>query len=202
MGFEKLNNLVSKFRATNDQQTFRDIYAEVSTERKTNIRMITRSGYGDGSDASEVFDDTVLKLIRRTDIRDFGKTLSVALKLARLHFYRTSKRRTTRYQVGGKTLFPETIEDDMFDLQEYANDRMYTKKEADQRQLIDFLVNDPSQVDSVTTLIVTNFPKYKSVTALAKALGLNHTTVYRKLRSLASRYDANRFGDLEDYLAV
>lgn len=86
---------------------------------------------------------------------------------------------------------------DPMNLEDYA----LRKKEADQRQLIDSLVNDPSQVDPITTLIVAEFPKYKSITALAKALGLHHEVVKRKLTSLSRRYDANRFGDVRDYLA-
>ncbi|GAA0840637.1 hypothetical protein GCM10008915_36600 [Bifidobacterium pullorum subsp. gallinarum] len=76
------------------------------------------------------------------------------------------------------------------------------KKEADQRELIDFLVNDPSQVDHDTTRIVSQFYKYSSIAALAKALGMHHEVVKRKLRRLSGRYDANRFGDINEYLAV
>lgn len=74
-------------------------------------------------------------------------------------------------------------------------------KRADQRQLIDSLC-DPRQVDYDTTRIVSMFPQYESITALAKALGLHHETVSRKLKRLSRRYDANRFGDLREYLAV
>lgn len=80
--------------------------------------------------------------------------------------------------------------------------RNYTKKEADQRQLIDFLARDPRQVDHDTTLIVSQFSEYDSITALAKALGMHHEFVKRKLRKLSRRYDANRFGDINEYLAV
>jgi hypothetical protein len=80
-------------------------------------------------------------------------------------------------------------------------DKLGKKREDDQRQLIAFL-SDPSQVDSDTTLIVSNFSQHDSITALAKALGMHHETVKRKLRKLARRYDANRFGDINEYLAV
>lgn len=88
----------------------------------------------------------------------------------------------------------ETTEDGYF--------RRRYKKKADQRQLIDFLVNDPTQVDRETRLIVSQFSQYDSITALAKALGMHHEFVKRKLRKLSARYDANRFGDIYDYLAV
>lgn len=92
------------------------------------------------------------------------------------------------------------IRDEVAEVEPRVINRMYRKKEADQRQLIDFLVNDPVKVDTVTTLIVTEFSKYPSITALAKALGLHHEVVKRKLLALSRKYDANRFGDIRDYL--
>jgi DNA-directed RNA polymerase specialized sigma24 family protein len=98
---------------------------------------------------------------------------------------------------------------DDYNLEDHVYDRLYKKKEPDKRKLIESLL-DPHQVDTVTTLIVTNMlrcdnngvPQYPSITALAKALGLHHEVVKRKLRALSRRYDANRSGDVEDYLAV
>lgn len=87
-----------------------------------------------------------------------------------------------------------------YDLEEEVIQRFSKKKEADKRQLIDFLLQS-AKTDDVTTAIVTNFSQHKSITALAKALGLHHEIVKRKLRSLSRHYDANRFGDINDYLA-
>ncbi|MCY1105818.1 sigma factor [Shouchella clausii] len=70
---------------------------------------------------------------------------------------------------------------------------------ADQRQLIDSLC-DPRQVDNVTTAIVTNFSRYDSIRALAKALNIDHKLASRRLRKLARNYDAELFGDYRDYL--
>ncbi|MGG4217533.1 NUMOD1 domain-containing DNA-binding protein [Paenibacillus jamilae] len=86
---------------------------------------------------------------------------------------------------------------DSFDLE----NSVVNKREDDQRQLIAYL-SDPAQVDTVTNSIVTMFSQYDSITALAKALGIHHETVSRKLRKLSRRYDANRFGEVRDYLAV
>jgi DNA-directed RNA polymerase specialized sigma subunit len=74
-------------------------------------------------------------------------------------------------------------------------------KKADQRQLIDSLT-DPAKVDATTTEIVEAFSQYKSITALGKALGLNHNTVKRKLNRLSRNFDESVFGDYRDYLAV
>lgn len=87
--------------------------------------------------------------------------------------------------------------EDIIDAATKYNEPKTTK--ADQRQLIDFLL-DQTQVDNVTTAIVTNLPKYRSPRALAKALGLDHKKVDRRLRKLARNYDAELFGDYRDYL--
>ncbi|MHA7964955.1 hypothetical protein ACX93W_12500 [Paenibacillus sp. CAU 1782] len=94
-------------------------------------------------------------------------------------------------------LLPRAARSD-FDLEGEA----LQKTEVDQRQLVDFLAGNINDLDPITALIVTEFSKYKSVNALAKALGLHHEDVKRKLRRLSRRYDANRFGDYCDYLAV
>ncbi|WP_068616504.1 sigma factor [Paenibacillus tuaregi] len=90
---------------------------------------------------------------------------------------------------------------------EFVEERVFQrmrKKEADQRQLIDFLIHS-GPPDATTTAIVEAFktaPASASDTAIAKSIGIHHETVKRKLRKLSRRYDANRFGDLNEYLAV
>lgn len=92
----------------------------------------------------------------------------------------------------------ETLEvEDIIDAATMYNEPKTTK--ADQRQLIDSLCDHP-KVDDVTTEIVTNFPKYRTPNALAKALGLDFNQVDRRLRKLARNYDAEKFGDFRDYL--
>lgn len=82
-------------------------------------------------------------------------------------------------------------------------DCILNKKEADKRQLISFLLESAKiQNDPTMTAIIEEFPRYKSITALGKALGLHHEVVKRKLRGLSRYYDANRFGEVNDYLAV
>ncbi|MGQ0416339.1 sigma-70 family RNA polymerase sigma factor, partial [Bacillus sp. HC-TM] len=93
----------------------------------------------------------------------------------------------------------ETLKDD-FDLEEHV----IKKKEADQRELIDFLA-DPEQVnDETTTAIVESFlsseNKTPTPTAIGKMLGLHHSTVIRKIERLAKRFDERQFGNYRDYL--
>lgn len=76
-------------------------------------------------------------------------------------------------------------------------------KEADQRQLIDFFRS--AKTDATTTLIVEAILGSQPGTsdlAIAKSLGLHHEIFKRKLRKLSRQFDANRFGEARDYLAV
>jgi len=205
----KLNTYAEEYRVTRTDVDFRRLYDEAwRVFGRVNRCSIVKSRLGDESDADCIFDTVIWKLAQRSDLRDFGKVLSSSLRKARLCYFRDESRRRTRVPVYlDKEISSDegalTLKDRLRD--EYrVEDDVLQKKETDQLQLIDFLldrVNDP-----VTTLIVTQFKSSNcgkmSITALAKALGLHHETVLRKLRSLVRHYDANRFGDYYEYLAV
>ncbi|WP_449600342.1 hypothetical protein [Paenibacillus sp. Marseille-Q9583] len=204
MSFEQLNKFADTYYATRSQDAFRALYNEAKRVFQTqNRRRVCASGYGDRNDADSILDDVILKLIGKDALNGFGLWMATALKNARIDWLRKEQTRGKRYEL--------TINKDDEDTptSEIADDlttediviQRYKKKEADQRQLIDFLA-DPSQVDHDTTLIVSQFSQYESITALAKALGLHHEFAKRKIRRLARRYDANRFGDVHEYLAV
>lgn len=200
MALRKLNMLVENYRIDRTDAAFNDVYIELQKVRSINESLVIRSGYGDASDALEIFHKVLIRILEKQG--EFGRLFHKSLKIERLYFFRKRKRETEKQRSldsmmddGAPTL--KLLQSD-YDLE----DSVLRKKEADQRQLIDFLVNDPDKVDPVTTLIVTEFPKYQSIAALAKALGLHHEVVKRKLTALSRRYDANRFGDYRDYLAV
>ncbi|WP_317981523.1 hypothetical protein [Paenibacillus glycanilyticus] len=198
-----MNMLANVYRIERTNEAFRAVYDELSDVRNMNRAIIMRAGNGDESDAMQIFHDVLMRILDK-DV-EFGRVFHSSLKNARIDFFRKRKRERTRQRSldamtdesadeGAAT--PKVLRSD-YDLEH----EVLKTKEADHRQVIDFLV-DPTQVDTVTTLIVTEFPKHKTVTALAKALGLHHEVVKRKLHALSRRYDANRFGDYRDYLAV
>lgn len=204
MCFEKLNNKAAAYYEAPTIPNFHGMYYEAAALFKEANRLgIVSHGAGDQNDADEIFDKVILSLSRKASIADFGRTMSSALKKERLQFFRNERRRQNRYKMSiddDESPYSDTT-DDASDVESAVLSKLQ-KKEADQRQLIDFLVNDPGQVDHDTTLIVSQFSQYDSITALAKALGMHHEFVKRKLRKLARRYDANRFGDVSEYLAV
>lgn len=204
MTLEKLNSKAVSYYASPTPDSFRELYEEaVAVFRKVNRSSVIGSRKGDENDADEIFDTVILTLSREEDVRDFGRAMSARLKNARLVFFRNEGRRRKRYELTIDACEPDAPTNEVaaeLTTEDIVIQR-YKKKEADQRQLIDFLT-DPTQVDHDTTLIVSQFPQHESITALAKALGLHHEFAKRKIRRLARRYDANRFGDFREYLAV
>lgn len=213
MSFEKLNRLAAAFYEARTDAALSDLYAEARQEFQTqNRRRVTASGFGDCNDADGILNDVVYKLTEKERIHGFGKQMATALKNARIDFFRSERSRHNHFELTIDSSDEDTPMSEVVDDQTVESIVMYRqrKKEADQlRKLIDFL-SDPTQVDSDTTRIVSSFRevnadgslRYSSITALAKALGLHHEVVKRKLRKLSRRYDANRFGDISEYLAV
>ncbi|MFF2886694.1 hypothetical protein [Paenibacillus sp. NPDC057967] len=198
----KLNMVYKAY--INDEVGFSDVYRAANRIREINRDKIISFALGDEADAVELFDDTLMKLTLGPEVPDFERSLNVRLRRRRIDLLRrkTSKEATESYEA----ILESTVEEgtaipDSFQ-SSHNLEHEVLMKEADHRQVIDSLVNDPTQVDPVTTLIVTEFPKYKTVTALAKALGLHHEDIKRKLRRLSRRYDANRFGDYYEYLSA
>lgn len=210
MSNEKLNSLHEEYVNSTDNRlrndVFGEIYAETKRARDINRDKVLATGCGDEADAQVVFDEVIFKMVRDRSITDFERTLNRRLKTKRIDLLRSNVRKRTRQcsfdelleqaSEGAATLNEEVLRGCS------TEEIVFTKKEADQRQLIDFFVNDPAKVDTVTTLIVTEFSRHNSITALAKALGMHHEVVKRKLLALRRHYDANRFGDYHDYLAV
>jgi len=188
------------------QADFNAVYEAALPARETNRSIVVGQAFGDEADALQLFDDVILKLVDASNVTDFERALNVRLRRRRIDLLRKTKVRRMRQRSldemvdvkddeGAAT--PEILRSD-YNLEE----EVFLKKEADHRQVIDFLKTDLGSVDPVTTRIVTEFPQYPSITALSKALGLHHEDIKRRLRRLSRRYDSNRFGDYRDYLAV
>lgn len=90
---------------------------------------------------------------------------------------------------------------DDYNIEDHVLKRLYKKKEADQRQLIDFLLESTTiQSDPVMVAAIDGIMRGETVNAIAKSLGLPRNTVDRKLKRLARFYDPDKHGDIRDYL--
>ncbi|WP_010494998.1 hypothetical protein [Paenibacillus elgii] len=209
-GVIELDSLAEKYRITNDTDILIKMYKDLQEKWSLTARAVAASLCTDSTEVYSMYNEAFIKSITSFKGGNFSRLLSKNLKNARASFYRKQMVRLRRQVSFGRSAqqseedAPTSDAQSDYNLEAHANERMHKKKEADQRQLVDFLLDRAN--DPVTTLIVTKFREDESgklsITALAKALGLHHEVVRRKLRALSRHYDANRFGDIEDYIAV
>jgi len=175
-----------------------DFYTRLEPLKKIHMNKSILSYKMDEHTSLEIFDDTFFELVGVMDeVSNFEHAFNKALHMKRLFKNRTNLRRRAR----------ETITDDITKVApttKYIEDSVVQKEEADHRQVIDFLLR-AAKPDATTTAIVEAYliaPPSASRKEIAKSLGLHHEIVKRRLKYLARFYDANRFGEHYDYLAV
>jgi DNA-directed RNA polymerase specialized sigma24 family protein len=203
MNNQQLNNLVLDYRNNSNEETFEQIYANVSQTWK-GLDTVGKSVKASGSEILAAYQDTLMNCIEIYDGRaDFTHLLNRSIRFKRSDIYR-KKKRLSEFEV-----FATPIENDEgseaanFEIADEFNleDFITAKKKADQRQLIDSLLNG---ADETTTAIVEAFlahPK-PTATAIAKELGVHHSKVTRALNRLAGKFSTKQFGDYHDYLVA
>lgn len=204
-----INKMANDYLRTGDDFTFTDLYTSLSEVYRDKLRYWSASTYmANEHDITGLFHDVIQKVLnslRNNAGGDFVKLFAVSLGNSYKSFLRKLRTRRKYELYDGpnsdeeeNTAMFETIADE-FDLEEHVT----KKKEADQRELIDFLT-DPGQVsDETTTAIVVSFITNDgpiTPTAIGKKLGLHHSTVIRKIERLAKRFDERQFGNYRDYL--
>jgi DNA-directed RNA polymerase specialized sigma24 family protein len=199
MNNNKLNSLVLTYQHTKSDETFTEIYDTVS-HWWSNKKTIAKSLRSNEHDVQAAYEDTLIKCIKayngQTDFMNFYK-YSIAVNRGMI--YRKTKRLHERevyeHSLGDEDGNPNQLEA----LYGTTEQTPFTKKEADQRQLIDSFLNG---ADAKTTAIVKAFLTHPnpSVTAIAKVLGMHHQQVIRALEKLAGKFDSKQHGDYRDYL--
>lgn len=205
MNNSELNSLIVSYQTDRNDDTFTKIY-ETIANTWTNLEKVAKSVRADICEITALYEDVLLKCIDKYDGRtDFIRFYRYCLTRARAEFYWYKK---LRYESEIKEC--EINASDEMDFERLINSANYADstaatvletKRADQLQLIDFLL---SGADATTTAIVEAFlsEKKPTPTAIGKKLGLHHSTVLRKLTSLASKYDSKKFGDYRDFLVA
>jgi DNA-directed RNA polymerase specialized sigma24 family protein len=202
MNNNKLNSLVLTYQQTKSNAVFTEIYAEVSGWW-SNSKTIAKSVRSSEHDIVALYEDTLLKTIDRYDgSSDFLNFYKRSVVNNRANLYRKHKRQHER-EIYEQQVAPPSDEDgnpnQLESLYGTTEQTPFTKKEADQRQLIDSFLNG---ADAKTTAIVKAFLTHPnpSVTAIAKVLGMHHQQVIRALEKLAGKFDSKQHGDYRDYL--
>lgn len=213
---EKLNELALDYKRTKDEVVFERIYEIMSTVWRNNY-IVAKSVMSDEHEIQAICEDVLMDCIDRYDGSiDFIHYYRLCLCRRRADLYRKKKRYykwieppKNNYNEDGdeSTSIAATIEciPDPHTTEELA----LQKTEADQRQLIGFLLEG---ADDLTTAIVKVALAYQPRQTLgrpaslerqiADTLGIDKRTVKRKLERLAGKFDAKQFGDYRDYLAV
>lgn len=203
MNNEKLNGLVVKYQTDRSEDTFREIYVMVSANWR-NLEAVGKSVYSNEPEMLATYEDMLLACIEVFDgSGNFSHLLNRYIWRKRNDIYKVNKARR-RYEAvftplenddGSEAATFELA--DEFNLEEYIT----AKKKADQRQLIDFLLEG---ADETTTAIVETFLQHPkpTATAIAKELGCHHSKVLRALNRLAGKFETKQFGDYHDYLVA
>jgi len=197
-----LENNVKTYQQTKSDEVFRDIYNEVRGWW-SNKQTIAKSIGASEHEVQALYEDVLMKSIERYDGKsDFMRFYKKAVTLERANLYRSKRRRRQQevYQSASDeaATLEETLADD-FDLETETIASIIAKKKADQRQLIDFLLNGADDFTAATVKAFLQHPK-PSATAIAKELGVHHSKVIRALTRLAAKYDSTIFGEHRDYL--
>ncbi|MGN9867366.1 hypothetical protein [Bacillus swezeyi] len=199
---EKLNNLVLDYQRSRSNGDFAEIYEMTITPMRSTYKEVARSLRASVPEVVALYEDVLMNCIASySGEHDFENYFKFSLKNKRANLYRDKKKRmqnevlecgfTSSDDEGAATL--RVIEEDTPEI------LFFSKKRADQRQLIDYLVE---KSDETTKTIVETFLTCErpTPTAIGKKLGVHHMTVIRKLEKLAGYFDTKQFGDHRDYL--
>jgi DNA-binding phage protein len=205
MNNEKLNRLVARYQATKSDATFTEIYTTVSAWW-SNKKTIARSIRSNEHDVEALYTDTLMKAVERYDgSADFMNFYKRAVALERSNLYRKChtkhKHEIFSQQIAGLDDGDDGNPNQLEALYGTTEQHPFKTKEADQRQLIDFLLEG---ADATTTAIVEAFLAHSkpNVTAIAKELGMHRQQIIRTLKRLAGKFDSKQHGDYRDYLVA
>jgi hypothetical protein len=210
MNNQQLNNLVLDYRNNRNEETFEQIY-EMVAANWCNLETVGKSIRASKAETIAAYQDVLLECIEKYDgYTNFSYLLNKSIRFRRRDIY-LKKKRLSEFEVYDSFNGSDnaTIVGDEHLITDYLINKNNTedttaatvlsKKKADQRQLIDSLLNG---ADETTTAIVEAFlahPK-PTATAIAKELGYHHSKVSRALSRLAAKYSTKQFGNYADYL--
>ncbi|MCY8047607.1 hypothetical protein [Bacillus haynesii] len=199
---EKLNSMVLNYQKTRSNTSFTEIYDLTITPMRSTFEEVARSLRASVPEVLALYEDVLMNCVASySGEHDFENYFKFSLKNKRANLYRNKKKRhqnevlecglSSNGDEGAATLrvVAEDTPENLF----------FRKKRADQRQLIDNLVE---KSDETTKVIVETFLACErpTPTAIGKKLGVHHMTVIRKLEKLAGYFDTQQFGDYRDYL--
>ncbi|WP_162860212.1 sigma-70 family RNA polymerase sigma factor [Bacillus safensis] len=199
---EKLNSYITEYKLTGCEYSFSRIYEILIERRSLKFNEIARSLRATAHEVRALYEDVLMKCIKDFNGKvDFENYYNFSIKNKRANMYRDRKTRLN-YEVVNNFGKDEESAATLEPVDEETPETIYfAKKRADQRQLIDSLLE---KADETTRQIVETFLgcDRPNPTAIGKRLGLHHSTVIRKLEKLAGSFDTKQHGNYRDYLVV
>jgi DNA-directed RNA polymerase specialized sigma24 family protein len=197
---QKLNSLVLRYQTQRDEADFEVIYAMV-TKNWRELETVGKSVRATLDEITALYEDVLLSCIDRYDGRtNFINFYNFSLTRSRTDLYRKKKRLKSFEMLELASTDPEAATFELADEFNLEN-HIIAKEKADQRQLIDSLLNG---ADATTTAIVETFLAHPKPTAnlIAKELGFHHSKVNRALNRLAANFNPKQYGSHRDYLVA
>lgn len=194
---DEVNSYVLEYKRTGCPDKFNTLYKVLMERLKSKQSYDIRVRGMDTHEAVALYDDTIMEAIRYYREGSFLKLLYMRLKSRRIDLHRMRKRKIASNYDMVDLSSVDILEDNDRDRVDTPEESVIKKE--DQRQLISFLV---ARQDDFTVTVAKLIPSFDSPTAIAKELGVHHSKVGRSLDRLRNRFDANRFGELREYLAV
>jgi DNA-directed RNA polymerase specialized sigma24 family protein len=206
MNRERVHTLAASFSATKCNIAFADLYRELLPEYR---RRWNRKG-DDPHEGEESYHAALWEIARgwKEEHGDFVRALNIRYKQRGIDRLRKRLRKEdNEYSLDemsedSEDKAPTLIEDEGANVYDIVEKKMI---DHGLQSVIDHLLH-PAKSDYATTRIVAALKvpqlEFESANALAKATGIHHEIVKRRLSALSRQYDANRFGDISDYLAV
>ncbi|MGT4651518.1 sigma-70 family RNA polymerase sigma factor [Bacillus cereus] len=199
---EKLNSYITEYKLTECEYSFSRIYEILIERRSLKFNGIARSLRATDHEVRALYEDVLMKCIKDFNGKvDFENYYNFSIKNKRANMYRDRKTRLNYEVVNSFGKDEESAATLEIADEETPETIYFTKKRADQRQLIDSLLE---KADETTRQIVETFLgcDRPNPTAIGKRLGLHHSTVIRKLEKLAGSFDTKQHGNYRDYLVV
>jgi len=198
----QLNNLYAEFRAGNSD-SFNNLYEALAEHSAINRSIVLRSGCGNANDALTIFDDVLMRLIRKDNVEDFSRAFLKSLRNARVDYFRKWKRTNGRL----KWIDDITEDDegaatstDILRSDYVLEDDVTKKNEAEKLSLVDFILDSAKNlIGPEMTAIIKGLPDYDSVNEAATSLGMHRNQIARPLARLTRFYNREVHGDLRDY---
>lgn len=199
----KINELVSQYKKTGNEQYFETAFNLCEKQILTTSRKYARDWNVPLEDFISEANYRFHTAVQAYDsaVGDFENILNRSIRNAFISMTRSTELRvdyTDRYVVVGDSeldLFEDTIIDGVTtdSTAEIVEISMTERK----KELVKYLLSDadPATIETVVAYLTTG-----SLTKAGAQLGVNRTTIKRRIESLANNYDIKRFGDINDYL--